>query len=124
TLHLCLTCTFPGPDAEPDATPIDQNGESARAMVAPMTPGAPTRGLPIEISGLSKHFGPVLAVDNLSFTVEPGRVTGFLGPNGSGKTTTLRMLLGLVHPTAGTATIAGQSYQDLPNPTSSVGAVL
>jgi ABC-2 type transport system ATP-binding protein len=93
-------------------------------MVASMTPGATTRGLPIEISGLSKHFGPVLAVDNLSFTVEPGRVTGFLGPNGSGKTTTLRMLLGLVHPTAGTATIAGQSYQDLPNPTSSVGAEL
>ncbi len=89
-----------------------------------MTPGATTRGLPIEINGLSKHFGPVLAVDDLSFTVEPGRVTGFLGPNGSGKTTTLRMLLGLVHPSAGTATIAGQSYQSLPNPTSSVGAVL
>jgi ABC-2 type transport system ATP-binding protein len=89
-----------------------------------MTPGASTRGLPIEINGLSKHFGPVLAVDNLSFTVEPGRVTGFLGPNGSGKTTTLRMLLGLVHPSSGTATIAGQSYQNLANPTSSVGAVL
>ena len=74
--------------------------------------------------GLSKHFGPVLAVDDLSFTVEPGRVTGFLGPNGSGKTTTLRMLLGLVHPSAGTATIAGRNYQDLDNPTSTVGAVL
>jgi ABC-2 type transport system ATP-binding protein len=89
-----------------------------------MTAGSPPRGLPIEFKGLSKHFGPVLAVDNLSFTVEPGRVTGFLGPNGSGKTTTLRMLLGLVHPSAGTATIAGQSYQDLENPSSSVGAVL
>src|ERR1700761_2748536 len=85
--------------------------------------GAPTRGLPIEINGLSKHFGTVRAVDDLSFTVEPGRVTGFLGPNGSGKTTTLRMLLGLVHPSAGTATIAGQRYQDLANPTASVGAV-
>jgi ABC-2 type transport system ATP-binding protein len=89
-----------------------------------MTGGSPTRGLPIEINGLTKHFGPVLAVDDLSFTVEPGRVTGFLGPNGSGKTTTLRMLLGLVHPSAGSATIAGRRYQDLDNPTSSVGAVL
>src|ERR1700735_682102 len=90
-----------------------------------MTVGTRSRaGLPIEFTGITKHFGPVLAVDDLSFTVEPGRVTGFLGPNGSGKTTTLRMLLGLVHPSAGTATIAGQSYQSLPNPTSSVGAVL
>jgi ABC-2 type transport system ATP-binding protein len=89
-----------------------------------MTAGATTRGLPIEIRGLSKHFGPVKAVDSLSFTVEPGRVTGFLGPNGSGKTTTLRMLLGLVHPSAGTATIAGHKYADLENPTSKVGAVL
>ncbi len=89
-----------------------------------MTADATPRGLPIEITGLSKHFGAVLAVDDLSFTVEPGRVTGFLGPNGSGKTTTLRMLLGLVHPSAGTATIAGRNYQDLENPTSTVGAVL
>ena len=58
----------------------------------------------------------MLAVDDLSFTVEPGRVTGFLGPNGSGKTTTLRMLLGLVHPSAGTATIGGRNYQDLEQP--------
>ena len=56
----------------------------------------------IEVSGLTKRFGPVLAVDNLSFTVDEGRVVGFLGPNGAGKTTTLRMLLGLVNPTAGT----------------------
>ena len=89
-----------------------------------MTGGAPTRGLPIEINGLSKHFGTVRAVENLSFTVEPGRVTGFLGPNGSGKTTTLRMLLGLVHPSAGTATIGGRDYRELENPSSTVGAVL
>jgi ABC-2 type transport system ATP-binding protein len=89
-----------------------------------MTAGSSPRGLPVEFKGLSKHFGSVLAVDNLSFTVEPGRVTGFLGPNGSGKTTTLRMLLGLVHPSAGTATIAGRNYQDLENPSSTVGAVL
>ena len=89
-----------------------------------MTAGATTRGLPIEFNGLTKHFGPVLAVDDLSFTVEPGRVTGFLGPNGSGKTTTLRMLLGLVHPSAGTATVGGRNYWDLENPSSTVGAVL
>jgi ABC-2 type transport system ATP-binding protein len=89
-----------------------------------MTAGSSTRGLPIEITGLTKHFGPVLAVDNLTFTVEPGRVTGFLGPNGSGKTTTLRMLLGLVHPSAGTATIGGQKYAELGNPSGTVGAVL
>jgi ABC-2 type transport system ATP-binding protein len=89
-----------------------------------MTAGPSTRGLPVEITGLSKHFGPVLAVDNLTFTVEPGRVTGFLGPNGSGKTTTLRMLLGLVHPSGGTATIGGRKYAELENPSGTVGAVL
>jgi ABC-2 type transport system ATP-binding protein len=78
----------------------------------------------IVVSGLSKRFGPVLAVDDLSFTVEPGSVTGFLGPNGAGKTTTLRSLLGLVTPTAGTATIGGQRYVDIRRPTQVVGAVL
>jgi ABC-2 type transport system ATP-binding protein len=60
----------------------------------------------IRIDGLTKRFGPRQVVDQLSFTVCPGRVTGFLGPNGAGKTTTLRMLLGLVTPTAGVALIA------------------
>jgi ABC-2 type transport system ATP-binding protein len=87
--------------------------------------GSPaTRGPSIEISGLTKHFGSVVAVDDLGFNVEPGRVTGFLGPNGSGKTTTLRMLLGLVTPNAGRATIGGQLYRDLPSPSGTVGAVL
>jgi ABC-2 type transport system ATP-binding protein len=76
------------------------------------------------LSGLTKHFGPVHAVEDLSVSVEPGRVTGFLGPNGSGKTTTLRMLLGLVHPSAGTATIGRRRYQDLEHPSTTVGAVL
>jgi ABC-2 type transport system ATP-binding protein len=93
-------------------------------MVHPMSTPSTSRGLPIEISGLTKHFGPVLAVDHLDFVVEPGRVTGFLGPNGSGKTTTLRMLLGLVHPNSGRATVGGQLYRDLPNPSGTVGAVL
>jgi ABC-2 type transport system ATP-binding protein len=81
-------------------------------------------GIPIEVSGLSKQFGAVTAVDDLSFTVEPGRVTGFLGPNGAGKTTTLRVLLGLVRPTAGTATFGGTAYRDLPRPLTTVGAAL
>jgi ABC-2 type transport system ATP-binding protein len=79
---------------------------------------------PIVIEGLTKRFGPVLAVSDLSFSVPAGRVTGFLGPNGAGKTTTLRILLGLVHPTGGSATINGLRYADLANPARTVGAVL
>jgi ABC-2 type transport system ATP-binding protein len=78
----------------------------------------------IEVNGLTKRFGPVTAVDELSFVVEPGHVVGFLGPNGAGKTTTLRMLLGLVAPTAGTATINGRRYADLDRPRHVVGAAL
>lgn len=76
------------------------------------------------VSGLTKVFGAVRAVHDLSFTVEPGTISGFLGPNGAGKTTTLRCLLGLVTPTAGTATIGGLRYSELPHPSSTVGAVL
>jgi ABC-2 type transport system ATP-binding protein len=78
----------------------------------------------IEVHELSKHFGPVHAVNGLSFEVEQGRVTGFLGPNGSGKTTTLRMLLGLVSISEGTATFGGRRYVDLDHPIHHVGAVL
>jgi ABC-2 type transport system ATP-binding protein len=78
----------------------------------------------ISLNRLTKHYGSVLAVDGLSFDVEPGRVTGFLGPNGSGKTTTLRMLLGLAAPDSGTATINGARYRDLPDPARTVGAAL
>jgi ABC-2 type transport system ATP-binding protein len=78
----------------------------------------------INVHGLTKRFGDVLAVDGLGFEVEEGTVVGFLGPNGAGKTTTLRMLLGLVTPTAGTATIAGRPYRELPDPARRVGAVL
>jgi len=78
----------------------------------------------IEVSHLTKTFGQVRAVDDLSFTVRPGRVTGFLGPNGAGKTTTLRMLLGLVQPTSGTATIGGRRYTALDRPMRTVGAAL
>ena len=79
---------------------------------------------PIVVEQLTKRFGPVTAVDGLSFTVPAGRVTGFLGPNGAGKTTTLRILLGLAHPTSGRATFAGTAYADLAHPASRVGAVL
>ena len=78
----------------------------------------------LTIDHLSKRFGKVHAVRELSFTVEPGRVTGFLGPNGSGKTTTLRCLLGLVRPSDGTASIGGQPYRDLDHPGRVVGAAL
>jgi ABC-2 type transport system ATP-binding protein len=78
----------------------------------------------VDVNGLTKNFGSVRAVDDLSFTVEPGQVTGFLGPNGAGKTTTLRMALGLVTPDRGTATFNGTPYAALPEPTRRVGAVL
>ncbi|SCE92216.1 ABC transporter ATP-binding protein [Micromonospora chokoriensis] len=91
-----------------------------------MTDGqrSPTSDGQIAVSGLTKQYKNVRAVNNLSFTVAPGRVTGFLGPNGAGKTTTLRMLLNLVTPTAGTATISGSRYADLADPLRHVGAVL
>jgi ABC-2 type transport system ATP-binding protein len=78
----------------------------------------------IEIQALSKRFGGITAVDDLSFSTREGAVTGFLGPNGAGKTTTLRMLLGLVSPTEGTATVDGRPYAKLAEPTRHVGAVL
>lgn len=78
----------------------------------------------IEVRGLTKDFGHVRAVDDLTFTVQPGRVTGFLGPNGAGKTTTLRILLSLVSATSGTATFGGTDYLALPRPTTQVGAAL
>ncbi|MFW3171101.1 ABC transporter ATP-binding protein [Geodermatophilus sp. CPCC 206100] len=78
----------------------------------------------VEVRGLTKTFGAVRAVDDLTFTVEPGSVTGFLGPNGAGKTTTMRMVLGLEQPDTGTATFDGVPYTALPAPVRTVGAVL
>jgi ABC-2 type transport system ATP-binding protein len=78
----------------------------------------------IELCGLSKWFGSVPAVQDVTAVVRPGQVTAFLGPNGAGKTTTLRMLLGLVAPTGGTATIGGKRYDELPDAVRHVGAVL
>ena len=73
---------------------------------------------------LTKRFGHVLAVDDLSFELQPGTITGFLGPNGAGKTTTLRMLLGLAAPTAGRALVFGKAYGELDHPSLRIGAVL
>ena len=78
----------------------------------------------IEVTDLSKRFGDKVAVDHLSFTVEPGRVTGFLGPNGAGKSTTMRLILGLDHPSGGSATINGKKYAELASPLLTVGALL
>jgi len=78
----------------------------------------------IEFSGLTKRYGAVTAVDDLSARVVPGQITAFLGPNGAGKTTTLRMLLGLIRPDAGYATFDRRPYRDLPAPRRAVGAVL
>ena len=89
-----------------------------------MEPRAPAAEPRVEVRGLSKRFGHLLAVDDLSFSLVPGTVTGFLGPNGAGKTTTLRILLGLVRPSAGVALVNGVAYRDLPDPIRTVGAVL
>jgi ABC-2 type transport system ATP-binding protein len=78
----------------------------------------------IELHSLTKRYGKSVAVDDLTFTVEPGRVTGFLGPNGAGKSTTMRMILGLDAPDSGTATIGGRPYRDISQPLRRVGALL
>ena len=78
----------------------------------------------ISIQGLTKRYGGFVAVDDVSFSVEPGQVVGFLGPNGAGKSTTLRVLTGLTPQTAGSATIAGLRYRDIPNPAAQVGVLL
>ncbi|ROP37068.1 ABC transporter ATP-binding protein [Saccharothrix texasensis] len=78
----------------------------------------------IEVRGLTRRYGDVLAVDDLSFTVEPGKVTGFLGPNGAGKSTTMRVVLGLDRPTSGTALVNGRPYAAFAEPLREVGALL
>lgn len=78
----------------------------------------------IEARGLSKRYGSKLAVDDVSFTIAPGKVTGFLGPNGAGKSTAMRLMVGLDRPTSGTVTVHGSRYADLPAPMHEVGALL
>jgi ABC-2 type transport system ATP-binding protein len=78
----------------------------------------------IEVRGLTKRYGPTVAVDALSFDVRPGSVTGFLGPNGSGKSTTMRLILGLDRPDAGQVRVGGRRYRELRWPLREVGALL
>ena len=78
----------------------------------------------VRASNLTKRYGELVAVDDLTFALEPGTITGFLGPNGAGKTTTLRLLLGLAEPTAGSALVFGGRYRELADPIHRVGAVL
>jgi ABC-2 type transport system ATP-binding protein len=78
----------------------------------------------ISVQGLSKSYGDFTAVDDVTFTCEPGRVTGFLGPNGAGKTTTMRIMVGLTTPTKGAVTIGGHDYRDIPNPGRHIGVLL
>jgi ABC-2 type transport system ATP-binding protein len=78
----------------------------------------------IDVTGLTKSYGGFLAVDDISFSCQPGRVTGFLGPNGAGKTTTMRIMVGLTPATRGDIRIGGHRYQDIPNPGTHVGVLL
>ena len=81
-------------------------------------------GATIEVNGLRKRFGPVQALDGMSFTVAPGRVTGFIGPNGAGKSTTMRVILGLDAPDEGSALVGGRRYRSLPYPLTVIGSLL
>ena len=76
----------------------------------------------IQVQGLTKRYGDKVAVEDLSFVVQPGRVTGFLGPNGAGKSTTMRLILGLAAPTRGSATVNGKPYRRHVAPLREVGA--
>ena len=79
---------------------------------------------PISVDRVTKRYGPITALDDLSFQARAGAVTGFLGPNGAGKSTTLRVLLGLARPTSGSATVLGHPYHELDDPAGTVGALL
>ena len=100
--------------------------DSAEVAVSGPLPArrVPVRPQVIEVDQLTKRFGPVTAVDGLSFTVHPGHVTGFLGPNGAGKTTTMRVILGLDAPTSGRALIGNRRYQEIIRPLHAAGSLL
>jgi len=96
---------------------IDQHGR-------PVPPRAEAREPVVTVASLTKRYGDLVAVDDLTFSLRAGTVTGFLGPNGAGKTTTLRLLLGLAEPTKGEALVFGRRYRELERPSLQVGAVL
>jgi ABC-2 type transport system ATP-binding protein len=98
----------------------DEDRLGPRLVSADNEAGAPV----VEITSLTKRFGEITAVEDLTFALHPSTVTGFLGPNGAGKTTTLRLLLGLAEPTRGEALVFGRRYRELERPVQRVGAVL
>lgn len=100
----------------PDGVNADEADTHAR--------GAARMDPVVTIRSLSKRYGPVVAVEDLTFALDRGTVTGFLGPNGAGKSTTLRLLLGLAEPTTGEALVFGRRYRELDQPARRVGAVL
>src|SRR5512132_3512893 len=107
------------PEGHTERATVEQPSPDAEIASA-RTPSEPV----LRVRGLTKRYGDVVAVDALTFALEPGTITGFLGPNGAGKTTTLRLVLGLAEPTAGTALVFGRTYRQLADPTRRVGAVL
>jgi ABC-2 type transport system ATP-binding protein len=105
------------PEASNDRAAVERplaDGHAPRSLSQPV----------LSAQNLTKRYGEVMAVEALTFALDPGTITGFLGPNGAGKTTTLRLLLGLAQPTAGEALVFGRRYHELENPMHRVGAVL
>jgi len=115
------------PGASPETlAPVPAAMAAAPPTIVPPTIVPPTTRAPasIELDGLTKRYGRVIALDGLSVTIRPGAVTGFLGPNGAGKTTTMRLILGLDIPSAGTALVGGHRYQEIFRPLHEVGSLL
>src|SRR5947209_761722 len=110
-----------GSPARPTRQPTPPVTVRTRNSPSQIGPNAMSR---IEFQSLTKHYGSVRALHGFTAAVEPGRITAFLGANGSGKTTSMRLLLGLSEPTAGTATVDGHPYRSLPHPMRTIGAVL
>jgi ABC-2 type transport system ATP-binding protein len=100
---------------------MNEHGEPTGPNLAPVPDGTDPV---VSFAGLTKRYGSIVAVEDLSFSIRSGTVTGFFGPNGAGKTTTLRLLLGLAQPTAGEALVFGRRYRELADPARRVGAVL
>src|SRR5499427_8835582 len=105
------------------AGPNNEITGCVRAVLAPL-PYNQLMDTTIEVSGVHKRFGPTVALDGMTFTVQPGRVTGFVGPNGAGKSTTMRVILGLDSPDEGRALIGGRPYARLPHPMRYLGSLL
>jgi len=121
-VYLIVGRAKPAAGVPPEAGVAEGAGMAAGGPL--LAPPVPVSRVVIEVDQLTKRFGPVTAVDGLSFTVRPGHVTGFLGPNGAGKTTTMRVILGLDAPTSGRALVGGRRYQEIIRPLHVVGSLL